>query len=73
MATARTVLFASLIDDPSENTDKFPTKELQDAERKRLFEIIKQLVQWENTNNDEILKNALAEIKKSCGEDLPAI
>ena len=35
LATARAVLFASLIDDPSEHADKFPTPQAQDAERKR--------------------------------------
>ena len=72
-ATARAVLFASLIDDPSEHEDKFPTPETQQAERERLFEIIGKLVEWENSGNEEIFANALAEIKKSVGEDLPAV
>ena len=73
LATARAVLFASLIDDPSEHEDKFPTPEAQQAERERLFEIIGKLVEWENSGNEEIFANALAEIKKSVGEDLPAV
>lgn len=73
LATARAVLFASLVDDPSEHEDKFPTPELQEAERKRLFKIIGELVEWENSGNEEIFANALAEIKKSVGEDLPAV
>src|SRR5881392_1594155 len=48
LATCRAVLFSSLVDDPSSHPDKFPTKEAQDTERKRLFEIIEQLVKWEN-------------------------
>ncbi len=71
--TARAVLFASLIDDPSEHEDKFPTPEAQQAERERLFKIIGELVEWENSGNEEIFANALAEIKKSIGEDLPAV
>ncbi len=73
LATARAVLFASLVDDPSEHKEKFPTPELQEAERKRLFKIIGELVEWENSGNEEIFANALAEIKKSVGEDLPAV
>ncbi|MBQ6005593.1 MAG: DUF1156 domain-containing protein [Selenomonadaceae bacterium] len=72
-ATARAVLFASLVDDPSEHEDTFPTLELQEAERKRLFKIIGELVEWENSGNEEIFTNTLAEIKKSVGEDLPAV
>ena len=73
LATARAVLFASLVDDPSEHEDKFSTPEAQQAERERLFEIIGELVEWENSGNEEIFANALAEIKKSVGEDLPAV
>ena len=73
LATARAVLFASLVDDPSEHEDKFPTPEAQQAERERLFEIIGELVEWENSGKEEIFANALAEIKKSVGEDLPAV
>ena len=62
-ATARAVLFASLVDDPSEHEDTFPTPEAQQAERERLFEIIGELVEWENSGNEEIFANALAEIK----------
>lgn len=72
-ATARAVLFASLIDDPSENLEKFPTPELQEAERKRLFAIIEKLVKWENSNNEEVFKEALNEIKNCVGENLPAV
>ena len=73
LATARAVLFASLIDDPSEHEEKFPTVESQEAERKRLFKIIADLVKWENTANEEIFSKALDEIKKSCGENIPAV
>ena len=37
-------------------------------ERERLFEIIKKLVQWENTNNEAVLAEARAEIWKSWRE-----
>ena len=48
LATARAVLFASLVDDPSAHPEEFPTEETQDAERQRLFRLIEQLVLWEN-------------------------
>ena len=38
LATCRAVLFASLVDDPSQHTDRFPTEEEQIAERERLFD-----------------------------------
>jgi putative DNA methylase len=40
LATCRAVLFASMVDDPSSWTDKFPTEEEQDRERRRLFDIL---------------------------------
>lgn len=73
LATARAVLFASLIDDPSEHPDKFPTTESQENERKRLFAIIETLVQWENSSDEKIFSEALKEIKNSVGENLPAV
>ena len=73
LATARAVLFASLIDDPSEHAEKFPTAEAQQAERERLFKFIEKLVQWESSGDEKLFERALNEIKKSVGEDLPAV
>ncbi|MBR3746491.1 MAG: DUF1156 domain-containing protein, partial [Selenomonadaceae bacterium] len=73
LATARAVLFASLVDDPSEHPEKFPTPELVKEERDRLFKIIEEFVQWENSGNDKILHAALDEIKKSVEGELPAV
>ncbi|MEH2047968.1 DUF1156 domain-containing protein [Nostoc sp.] len=73
LATCRAVLFSSLVDDPSSHPDKFPTKEAQDTERKRLFEIIEQLVKWENINNQEVLDAAKAEILKSTNNNPPPV
>jgi putative DNA methylase len=44
-----------------------------DIERKRLFEIIEDLVKWENSTNEEVLERARAEIRRSCGGELPPI
>lgn len=73
LAACRAVLFAQLVDDPSSQPDKFPTPELQEEERKRLFAIIEELVKWENSTNEEVLEKARAEIRKSCGGELPPV
>ena len=73
LAACRAVLFASLVDDPSSNPDRFPTPEDQDRERKRLFDLIEQLVQWENSLNEHVLAQAREEIRKSVGDELPTV
>ena len=73
LAACRAVLFAQLVDDPSSHPDKFPTVEAVDEERKRLFKIIEDLVVWENSTNEAVLDRARAEIRKSCGGDLPPV
>lgn len=73
LATARAVIFASLVDAPSSHPELFPTPEDQERERQRLFDIIERLVKWENSNNPEVLSEAKAEIKKWVGDDVPAL
>ncbi len=65
LAAARAVIFAQMVDDPSSWPDLFPTEAAQEAERQRLFRLIEQLVQWENTTNEEVLQQARDEIWKS--------
>ena len=65
LAAARAVIFAQMVDDPSACPEEFPTPEAQQAERQRLFELIEELVKWENTTNEEVLRRARAEIRKS--------
>ena len=43
-------------------------KEKAAIERERLFRIIEELVLWENTNNEEVLERARAEIRRSWRE-----
>ncbi|HEV3276302.1 MAG TPA: DUF1156 domain-containing protein [Terriglobia bacterium] len=120
LAAARAVIFAQMVDDPSEHTGtllsdpgrkRAATRELgkrraawserkakyeearrnsdhsvpepgpeptledcvADIERERLFEIIRQLVLWENTTNEEVLERARAEIwqgwRATCAEN----
>src|SRR5713101_2153705 len=73
LAACRAVLFASLVDDPSEHPEEFPTVQQQEQERERLFRLIEQLVQWENSNNEEVLQKIRAEILKSTGGNLPPV
>lgn len=108
LAAARAVIFAQMVDDPSEYVDtllgvsetrraaerelkkrrdqwekrkagfatghagdKDPGPEptltdcVADIERKRLFDIIEELVKWKNTTNEEVLEKARAEIWQS--------
>lgn len=112
LAACRAVLFAQLVDDPSEHVDALladpktraaaeaalekevrgweerqgdrsadavavpkPTLEdvVADLERKRLFAIMEELVKWENSTNEEVLERARAEIRRSCGGELPPV
>jgi putative DNA methylase len=65
LAAARAVIFAQMVDDPSGHPDVFRTEKEQEQERQRLFKIIEDLVQWENTTNEEVLERARAEIWQS--------
>ncbi len=73
LAACRAVIWASLVDDPSSKPELFPTKESQDKERERLFEILRQLVKWENSNNENVLEEARAEIRKCFKGEIPPI
>jgi adenine-specific DNA methylase len=55
LAAARAVIFAQMVDDPSSCPDLFPTEKAQEKERQRLHTIIKELVTWENTTNEDAL------------------
>ena len=102
LAAARAVIFAQIVDDPSEYVEvllsdagrkRAAERELKrrladhernrsgedatagpeltieavaaELERKRLFELIKELVTWENTTNEEVLERARSEIWQS--------
>jgi len=73
LATCRAVLFASLVDDPSSDPERFPTEKAVLDERSRLFGIIERLVLWENTTNEAILEEARAEIRRSTGGNPPPV
>ena len=73
LACARAVIWSSLVDDPSSHPEEFPTPEAQDTERERLFDILRRLVVWENSNDPKTLEDAKAEIRRSMGDDIPAL
>lgn len=73
LATARAVIWSSLVDDPSSHPDRFPTEEAQRQERERLFAILTKLVKWENSNDEAVLAEAKAEIMKSTDGNPPAL
>ena len=73
LAACRAVLFASLVDDPSSDPDRFPTLKAQEDERQRLFRIIEDLVQWENSTDELVLERARAEILGSTGGNPPPV
>src|SRR5580658_7271166 len=69
LAACRAVLFASLVDDP----DSDPTlgnwapaelEQRRGEKRQDLFDLIEQLVKWENSNNDSVIRSARAEIAR---------
>lgn len=72
LASARAVLFAQLVDDPSSKPEDFPTEQAQKVERERLHSIIRRLVVWENINDEKLLDEARAEILKSTDGKPPA-
>ncbi|HMN00390.1 MAG TPA: DUF1156 domain-containing protein [Anaerolineales bacterium] len=67
LAACRAVLFSSLVDDPSEY---MPDEESGRVERERLFDLIEELVKWENSNNEEVLDKAKLEIARSVARTL---
>lgn len=70
LAAARAVIFAQMVNDPGGERGwaKGLTKEQAAVKREYLFDIIRDLVQWENTNNEDVLKRARAAIWESWRE-----
>ena len=70
LAACRAVIFASIVDDPSDCPEEFPTEEAQGAERRRLHNIISEFVVWENTDPRKpearaVMEKARREIARS--------
>ncbi|MEA3412890.1 MAG: DUF1156 domain-containing protein [Pseudomonadota bacterium] len=70
LAAARAVLFAQMVNDPGGERGYYAgkTRARADAEREALFDIIRELVKWENTNNEAVLERAREAIRRSWRE-----
>jgi putative DNA methylase len=69
LAACRAVLFASLVDDPDSDPvyrrpDGTVDEDRAGLKRAQLFNLIEELVQWENSNNPRIINSARAEIAR---------
>jgi len=87
LATARAVLFAQLVDDPSSFEEEWlaearaagaedPEAEVADRivrERQRLFHLIERMVDWDNLGDEALFDQVRAEILKSTSGNPPAI
>lgn len=73
LAAARSTLFASLVDDPSEHPELFPSEEDQKREQDKLIKIIEALAVVENASNAEVLKTARDEIRRYNDGLIPVI
>lgn len=70
LAAARAIIFAQMVNDPGgqRGWTSHKTKAQADLEREELFEIIRELVKWENTDNEEVLDRARKKILESWKE-----
>lgn len=73
LPTARAILFASVVDDPEAHPDKWPTEEEQNAERERLFDILRRMMGKKLHEAPEVYAEAQAEMLKHCDGKLPAV
>ena len=73
MAAARCTLFASMIDDPVEHPECFPTEEVQQQERQRLVQMTADLAVVENASNKQLLDAANKEILRYADGLLPTV
>ncbi|MGO9115768.1 MAG: DUF1156 domain-containing protein [Thermoguttaceae bacterium] len=69
LAACRAVLFASLVDDPDSDpayrkVDGTVDKDRGGVKRAELFNLIEELVQWDNSNNPRVINAARAEIAR---------
>ena len=69
LVACRAIVFATLVDDPSND---LPPSEAE-KERQRLFDIMEQLLKWENSNNETVLEAARREIVKSTKGNPPPV
>jgi putative DNA methylase len=69
LAACRAVLFSSLVDDPDSDpqylkADGSLDEDAAGTKRADLFNLIEELVMWENSNNTDVIRTARAEIAR---------
>ncbi|MEX1027215.1 MAG: DUF1156 domain-containing protein [Candidatus Paceibacterota bacterium] len=65
LAACRAVLFSSLVNDPEDDPMYGIDKDIAYTERAKLFNLIEELVKWENSNNPRVINAARLEIARS--------
>ncbi len=74
LPTARAVLFATVVTDPSDDPAwKDKGEQEQDAERERLFGILRRMMGKKLHEHPEVYAEAHAEMLKHCGGNLPPV
>ena len=58
LAACRAVLFASLVDDPDSDPMFGGSEDIAASKRAELFNLIEELVLWENSNNPRVINRA---------------
>src|SRR5580704_11977442 len=73
LPTARAILFASVVDDPEAHPERWPTEDAQNAERERLFAILRQLMGKKLHEAPEAYAAAHTEMLRHCDGHLPTM
>lgn len=73
LPVARAVLFASVVDDPEANPELWPTEEAQNAERERLFDIMRRMMGKRLHEHPAVYAEAREEMLKHCQGTLPTV
>ena len=74
LPTARAVLFASVVTDPSDDPAwKDKSEAEQNAERERLFDVVRRMMQKRMHEHPEVYAEANAEMLKHCDGRLPPV
>ena len=73
LPTARAILFASVVDDPSEHPESWPSEDAQTIERERLFDILRQMMGKKLHTRADVYAEAREEMLKHCNDNLPSV
>jgi putative DNA methylase len=74
LPTARAVLFASIVTDPSDDPDwKDKSEAEQDARREELFDIVRKLMGKKMHEQPGVYEEARKEMLRHCGGQLPPV